>query len=116
MGHIDKPKTQWQCDLTPEQYQSAKRAAKFLGVLPNDGSDASVKYIYSTSRDRAAARQAKEDTARTAEQRQADQLPPGITRDADGGLLLTDSAAFETWKAGKSEHKAAIDYLESQAQ
>jgi hypothetical protein len=102
-------------DLTPEQYKSAKRAAKFLGVLPNDGSDASVKYIYSTSRDRAAARQAKEDAARTAEQREKDALPPGIERSPNGELGLVDADAFDKWKASKSEHAEAIAFLEEAA-
>jgi dienelactone hydrolase len=99
-------------DLTSEQYQSAKRAAKFLGVLPNDGSDASVKYIYSTSRDRAAARQAKEDAANAEAQRQKDFIPPGITKNEKGEILLTDAAAFDAWKKEKADHSEAIKFLE----
>jgi hypothetical protein len=96
--------------LSKAERDEAKLAAQFFKIL--DPSDtASVRFNYETSGQRRAKREATDAEA----QRQADQLPPGISRDADGGLLLTDSAAFETWKAGKTEHKAAIDYLESQA-
>jgi len=85
-------------------------AAEFFKVFnPNDTS--SVRFNYESP----AQRRAKKEAQDAAAKQQAEVLPPGITKDVHGHLLLTDESAFSKWKAGQSEHKDAIAFLEEQA-
>jgi hypothetical protein len=101
--------------LSKEDYRVAKMASQFFGILPTDGSEPSVRFTYQTSRDRAAARQSKEDAAKSAAKREADFTPPGIERRPNGEILLIDADAFAKWKASKNENSEAIAFLEEQA-
>ena len=98
--------------LTAEEYAQAKLAARFFKILPPEGGS-TVRFNYQTSRERAAKKAAEEATA---EQRQAQFVPPGITRYADGTLGLSDSVAFEAWKKEKAENTEAIAFLEAAAE
>ena len=96
--------------LSKSDYATAKLAAKFHGVLdPNDVSFA--RFNYETSGQRRAKREAQDAAAKS----QAEQLPPGISKDEKGNLILSDAQAFQSWKDGKNEHKEALQFLESQA-
>jgi hypothetical protein len=101
-------------NLSKSDYQTAKLAAQFFGVLDQNNTS-SVKFVYPTSRDRAAKREVSESAARNAERKQAETLPPGVQRDAQGNLILADEQAFTNWKASKSEHAEAIAFLEDAA-
>jgi hypothetical protein len=101
--------------LSKAEYAEAKLAGQFFGMLPADGSSASVKFVYPTSRDRAAARTKKEDAAKEVQRKQAEFIPPGITKYADGTLGLTDEAAFNSYKAEKAANAEAIKFLEDVA-
>jgi hypothetical protein len=102
--------------LDKDEYQQARTAARFFGIaLSGPDSGAAVRFAYETRNDRQAKRDARESAAQNAERAQAAILPPGVEKDAQGNIILADEAKFTAWKASKSEHKAAIDFLESQA-
>src|SRR6266404_877269 len=84
-------------NLSKEDYKEAQMAARFFGILPTEGG-AAVTFSYETSRQRREAREAREAAAKNADKVRAEQLPPGISRQADGGLILTDAPAFDAWK------------------
>ena len=98
--------------LSKSDYQTAKLAAGFFGVLDSNNT-ASVRFSYETSRARREAREAREAATKAADKVQAEKLPPGISRQSDGGLVLTDEAAFTAWKKEKSEHSEALAFLEN---
>jgi hypothetical protein len=100
--------------LTPEEYKEAKTAARFWGII-SDGGLSSVRFNYETKRDRDAKRAAREATAKDAERKASEALPPGINRDAKGDLLLVDEVAFNSWKAEKAANAEAIKFLEDAA-
>jgi hypothetical protein len=102
--------------LSKEERDEARLAARQWGIpLSGENSGASVRFNYETSRDRRLKREAKEADAEAAKQREADRLPPGITRHSDGTLSLSDSVAFAKWKADKEANRQAIEFLEEQA-
>jgi hypothetical protein len=101
-------------NLSKEDYKEAQMAARFFGIIPSQGG-ASVTFSYETSRARREAREAREAAAKAADKQQAESLPPGISREANGNLILTDEAAFTNWKKEKSEHADALKFLEDAA-
>ena len=100
--------------LSKEDRDEAKLAAQFFGIVPSQGGS-SVTFNYETSRDRAAKREARESASLAAERKQAEALPPGINRDAQGNIVLSDESAFSAWKKEKADHSAALAFLEDAA-
>jgi hypothetical protein len=100
--------------LSKAERDEAKVAAKFFKVLDPDNTS-SVSFSYETPQVRAAKKAAKEAAAKEVERKQAEFLPPGITKTEKGEILLTDAAAFNAWKAEQSAHKDALAFLEDAA-